>query len=372
MDESKDEAFSQWRDTRVTRLMGLAEDSYASGQLASARKRLVDILGVDPENQAASLLLGRICLELNDPQNALKCLEDLRMQSGETAEICYLLGMANEKLGNYSVAFEEFHRSFELNPRSLDPVEAAAESLVAMGKTTEAQKYLEGHMKNIQGDPGTFELAGRIAMILKDYSRAAWYFQKASDFDVDNQRYPEMLAHAEFMAGRPTKAVAVLKNMMANKDYKPSTWVYTTLGDCYIVMNQPENAIRTYHSAAKLSPENSELWVNIAKASLMQKDFKSAIRNAEKALVLDPVNSNATVVLGYSLVRDKQFSKAIEILESACQRNTKDVTLRCLLGQVYEAQGDKNRARKQYAIAFRSDPTNSVARELLTRANSAK
>ena len=110
----------------------------------------------------------------------------------------------------------------------------------------------------------------------------------------------------------------------------------------------------------------------MANAALMQKEFDRAIRFGERALGLDADNSDAAMVLGYTLIRSKQFTRAIKLLKSACERNATDATLRCLLGQVYAAQGNNDQACREYAMAFRSDPTNSFARELLTRANSVK
>lgn len=367
MDESKDEAFAEWRDSRVGMLLTIAEENHTYGQLEDARKRLLEILSIDAENTPARLLLARISLELNDPKNALEYLEELRMQNGESGELCYLLGVANEGLGKYPAALEEFHRSFELYPNSLDAVEAAAESLVAMGRVREAQEYLEAHMDKAPNDAGTFELAGRLAMILREYPKAAGYFHRAGDFDGKNQRYPEMLARAEFLAGQMSRAVAVLEEILSEKNYHSPVWVHLMLGDCHIAMGNGEKAENAYKSAAKICPEKPEIWANVAKAALIQQQFNRAVRFAEKALTLDSDNSNAAIVLGYTLIRQKQFAKAIEVLEPACRRNPKDTTLRCLLGQGYAAQGNNDQARRQYALGFRSDPTNSIARELLTR-----
>jgi len=259
MDESKDEVFTEWRDTRVSRLLGLASDNYGCGQLENAQKQLLEILTIDSENDSARLMLARIGLELGDAKDALGYLEEVRTQSGESGELCYLLGVANENLGKYSVAFEEFHRSFELYPHSLDAVEAGAESLVAMGRVHDAQEYLEGHMDKAPNDAGTFELAGRIAMIIKEYPEAARYFQRARDFDSKNRRYPEMLARAEFMGGELSRAVAVLEEILREKDYQPPVRVYLMLGDCYIATGKGENAESAYKKAAKASPNKPEI-----------------------------------------------------------------------------------------------------------------
>ena len=372
MDESKSAVYDEWRDSRVGMLLNIAQENHANGQLSNARKRLLEILSIDSENDSARLLLARISLELGDSKVALDYLEEIRTHSGESGEVCYLQGVGNENLGKYSAAFEAFHRSFELNPQSLDAVEAGAESLVAMGRVRDAQEYLEGHMNKAPNDAGTFELAGRLAMILKEYPKAAKYFHRARDFDSKNRRYPEMLARAEFIGGQFSKASTVLQEIINEKDYSPPTWVYMMLGDCYVAMNKAEKAENVYASAAQIEPDKPEIWVNIAKVALMQKEFDRAVRFAEKALTLDPDNSDAAIILGYTLLRQKKFTRAIEILESACERNTKDATLRCLLGKVYTAQGNNDQARKNYAVAFRSDPTDSIARELLTRANSGK
>lgn len=367
--ESKQEAYSEWANSRAKIYHTLASDLYKNGQLVKARKRAIEAIAIDDTIPELRLLLGKIYIEEGNYPGAVAELGIATEQMSESSEAFYYLGVARERNSQTEEAITSYNRSFELNRNNIAPVEALTEVLVSLGEVSQGQMYLEKHMNHEDAQPGTYELAGRIAMMLKQYDKAVAYFQQACDTDTKNHRYPEFLGEAWFRNRDFRAAARVFENILKKKNYTPSAWVYEMQGDCYTALQKNKQAEVSYREACKLRKDNAETWVKLAKSALLQTKTTSAIHAAQQALRVEVTNLEATMVLAYSMVLNGNFSTAIAVLEKALTVHSEDPMLTCLLGKAYAQSGNKDKARELFASAMRVEPQNIVARELFLRSD---
>ena len=366
--EAKQQAHERWYRTRANIVYGVAMEHFKVGQLDRAQAKAMEALALDDTYPEARLLLGKIHIEQERFQLAIAELTQLRETFPQSAEVHYLLGVAQEKAGLLDDALVSYRRCQALDGSNMPAVIAAAEVLVGQGQIREAQLYVESYVSVADGEVGVFELAGRLAMMQNDYAKAAERYQQACDLDTANLAYLESLAKTQFFAGRYEEAAENLKMLLASADCTPGTWVYTMLGDCDMAMDRPRQAQDAYYKATEASPESAGAWVNLAKPALLLKDWARAILAARRALALDPTMLDATLLLGYALLLDGQADGSLSVLAEAGKQHPDSAELQCLLGRAHAAAGNAAEAMRCYAAALRITPDHPVAKELLAAA----
>ena len=369
--ESKQEAYTEWANSRVKIYYSLAQDQYKNGQLEKARNKALEAIALDDTHTGLRMLLGKIYIEEGNYRGAVTELKIATDQMPKSSEAFYLLGVAYEKNHQPEEAITSYNHSFELDRNNIAPVEALSEVLVSLDEVPQAQQYLETNMNQKDAQASTCELAGRIAMLLKQYDKAVGYFQRACDADTKNHRYPELLATAQFRNRKYQAAAVTIETMLKKKDYKPLAMVYEIQGDCYLALQQNRQAETAYREACKLRSENVETWIKLAKSTLLQDKTIASIHAAQQARRLEASSLEANMILGYAMLLDGNFTAAISVLEKSLTIHAGDPMLICLLGKAYEQSGQKEKARRLFARAMQAEPKNIVARELLASSEKA-
>jgi len=357
MSEAKQAATGRWNSTRAEMVCAVAREQFRTGNLDVAATEARKALAMDEKCLQARLLLAKVMIEKGRNVAACAELEKALEHSPELPEAFYLLGVAQERADKLPESLEAYRRAYELDQSNLAPVCAIAEVLVRMGRTREAQLHDEVDL---------FELGGRLAMMAKEYDKAASYYQRALDVDVANRFYRERLGRAQYLAGMYAEAVDTLESFLRDPyGREPSPWVHATLGDCYMAMSKPSHARQAYQHAADKLKSSAAIRASLAKAILAERQYARAAVTAKEALVMDTQCLDAALVLGYALLLDGQANVAVRELTAAAADHPEDSTLWCLLGRAYDAAGDREKAVKCYTTALRADPTNALARELL-------
>ena len=363
--EAKVEAAKRWNVTRAAMVCAVALEQFKTGQLDSAAAEARKALTMDEKCLQARLLLAKV--EIEKGRNAAACAELKRVleQAPQSSEAFYLLGVAQEKAGQFNEALESYRRAYALDQSNLAPISAAAEVLVRTGRTREAMLYIGSYAPKADNDVELFELGGRVAVMTRDYAKAVTYYQRAADLDTANAYYRECLGRAQLMAGMPAEAADTLYPLTCEGDREASPWVYATLGDCYMAMQKPRLASEAYQRACRYLESSAGIRASLAKALLAEGDVSEAIATAKEALRLDAKCLEATLVLGYALFQDGQIDNAVRELTKAAADYPDESTLWCLLGRAHAAGGNEVSAIRCYTTALRVDPDSSLARELL-------
>jgi tetratricopeptide (TPR) repeat protein len=369
---SKQDAHKQWFRARGQVLCELGNEHFKAGQLDDARGKALEALKLNDELDEARLLLGKVYLEQDRYLEAVNPLAAVTVHQPNLAEGWYLLAVAQERSDQPEQALASYTRACELDAANTDAILARGEVLVALGRIADARQAAESAFTAHRTDPGLYEQAGRLAMMQEDYKAAAAYFQQAGDLDCRNLRYQESQALALLLGGQYQRAAGILEQITRSADYRPSAWVHSTLGDCYLAMGRPDEAQDAYGRACDLDNRNPRSWCNAARASMEAGDFRRAAIAAGEALRLESYHRDASMLYGYALLREGQVEQALTFLRQACRAHPDSSDLHCLLGRAYEARGDPGAARRCYDQAAQMEPANALARQLLASADGAR
>ncbi len=365
MTDSRAEAYRNWDRFRAEAICAQAVEHLRLGQLESACKRAREALALDQDYDDARMVLAKARIELGQYADAAAELRRVLHVRVDSAEALYLLAVADEKSGKLFDALNEYRGAYELDDTNFDAVLAAAEVLVAMDRPHDARVYLDNYLDRADGNPGAYELAGRLAMMNNDYAAATKHYRRACVTDVDNPAYVEALAAAQVFGGQADQAVATLTRRTEFREAPAPGWVYTMLGDCHLAAGRLTDAQEAYQKACSLAPDEPAVWTDLAKVLLARRQMAQAANAASKALSLSEDCFEASLVMGYALLQMGQNDRAIEVLQRAARLRSEDETLLCVLGQAHEAAGNTDKARHYYAAAVRANPNNPLGAALL-------
>ncbi len=370
--EHKVEAEKRWFKSRAKVLYRVADNAFAGGKLDRALHAVNQAMALDPDFHDAKLLLARVHIGQGRHSEGAKLLRNAMAREPDCAKTAYLLGVALERGGNLEDALASYRRAHGLAENDLAPVKAAAEVLVAMGRVREAELSIESHLSKAGEDAGMYELAGRLAMMGKDYARAAEMYQRARDLDYQNVRYMECLARARHAAEQYADAADTLDTLLTQDGYEPPTWVLLLAGDCRMVLGRAREAFDAYYTAAEQAPEKAPVWRSLSRSALAMRDAERAVQAARKAIHLEPGHVDGLLLLGYGLLRADRPGEAVAALTRAAAAHPSNGTIHCLLGRAHAMRGNEVAAVRCYRQALKVDPDNALARALLAEADGGK
>ncbi len=366
--ERREEAQERWLLARARVLYRVADNRLAAGELDAAAKAAGQALALQPDYLDAKLLLCRVLIEQGRYAPAANELKQTMAAEPQDARVPYLLGVAQEKIGQLEDALASFRRAHAMDESNLAAVKAAAEVLVALGQTRRAQLYIESFLPKAGEDAGVYELAGRLAVMGQEYDKAAEHYERARDLDYKNLRYIEALGQAQYAAGRHGVAADTLGELVGREGYDTPVWVYMMLADCRLAQGRAQQAFEAYYTASEQEPDEPQVWLGLARSALAMGDRSRAILAARKALQVQAHYPDAYLLLGYALLRDGQSDQALKTLTRAAAAHPRNGTIRCLLGRAHAAEGNRAEAIRCYTRALELDPDNALARELLDAA----
>ena len=199
---------------RVELLFGAERDDQARALLEERMKE-------DEEN--GLLFAAQVYQRLERYDDAAPLLEQAIEKRGESVELLYLLGAAQERSGGYEAAEKTFQRLLELSP-DFGP----------------ALNYL-GYMWAERGE---------------NLEEALDLLHRAVAMEPDNGAYVDSLGWAYFQLGRYREAQAHLEWAVQLIPDDPT--ILEHLGDLYLRMEKPERARETYRQALELEGETVE------------------------------------------------------------------------------------------------------------------
>ena len=372
LSNSREEATARHHSARAQMAYSVASEHLNVGQLDEACVKAQDALALQEDFHEARMLLAKVYIEQGRYKLACTELQMVREAMPDSAEVVYLLAVAQEKQGRLEEALDNYRLACALEDSNIHAAMAVGEVLATMGKLRQAQAHVESYLPQVEAEPGMYELAGRLAVMLGEHDKAATFYQEASDLDYKNVRYKESLGHALFHSGQYRQAVNTLSELVESPHYEPTALLYTMMGDCYMALKSPRNARDSYRSACELKADDPGLWSNLAKASLEMGDVSRALRASGEALQLRSDHLNAALIRGYAQLRDGRVSEAVKTLRNASADHPRDAMVRCLLGRSLAAAGRPGQARECYKTALWLEPDNQLARKLLNSSSAGE
>ena len=245
----------------------------------------------------------------------------------------------------------------------LHPVSASL-PVKASPAAIEAYQSAEGYLARRDWRPARVELMNAVAadgnwpearlalaetaLQLFDPITAREQLDKVGALGVPRSRYAHLLAHVEWMEGRPADAIATIAADPV--DRRNGAYAARILGRAQMDMGDSAAASATFDRALQIWPDDSLLWTEIGRLRMVIANKGGAIEALDRAVALDPANVRALELRGRLVRSQFGLAAAIPWFERGLQIDPNDVPL---LEEYAATLGDLGRNRDMLAQARR-------------------
>jgi tetratricopeptide (TPR) repeat protein len=368
----------------------------SAGQLKPAQDEAIFILGKNPQDDDAPLLLAETVGQPKDVAPVRQRLQALA-RTGDRAAIEVALGNLALRERDLATAGAAFKKAQALDPKSSAVNAGLGAYSWALGDVKQAETYFKAaadaapirsprrmqyaRFKIQTGDlpgarqtleeilkqvpdyvPATLVLA-EIAAAEKKYDESAGWLDKVQALDPDDFDAMLFQGQLDLTRGDADKAVTDMERMA--RVYPQVPRVHFQLGAAYRAANDPVKASASLHRALELSP-------NFVEATLMLAEIQISSGNASPALIAleqlrqqQPQLLQAQLLLADAYRLQGRINDALAIYDSLEKMLPKNEQVPLLRGAALLQQNDKAAARQAFERALQLAPGQPTALEQL-------
>ena len=342
----------------------------ARGEMKGAEAAFEEALKQGVSKAEIAPFLGRVYLLAGEPRKVLESIPVTGLPPALQAQIQVMRGSAHAMMGNQAQATESFNEARKLDPKSAEPDIAEAPQLLRTGARDKAKAmalratqlaptngFAWYQLGNVQQNTG--DLPGALA----SYDKAISLAPKHADSHVAR-------ATALLSMGRKDEAEKVLAMLKETKAKDPrAAWLRGMFaqerGDADLakaefteVINQIDPmppALRNGNEPVLLAGALSHYGLGNREKT---REYLDAIlgRNSK--------HGAAMMLLATVLVDAGDYAKALPLLENLSRANPESQQVQYLLGSVYLARKQYDKAAEVLDKASRQGRNNSALREL--------
>ncbi len=254
-------------------------------QVPEARAEYEKAISLDPKMTEAYLNLGIL---LTDPAPAdavaplRKAVELLPAQSRPRI----LLGVAQERAGDFASAANSFEGAVNLDPRDTEATLHLARLYLKLKRPADAESKFRAL---VNADPNSTVAALGLAQTLDAEGKpeAADAYRKYLALQPDQAARARVI---HFLVEQQNYDEALAELDRADKDKPPSSDTLRLRADIQIAQKHFDDAIVTLQRAIALTPKDAQLVAGLGRIYLQKHDYPSAEKQFKSAIQLDPNN----------------------------------------------------------------------------------
>ncbi|XP_051153981.1 Bardet-Biedl syndrome 4 protein isoform X2 [Leptopilina boulardi] len=179
-------------------------------------------------------------------------------------------------------------------------------------------------------------------------------FQKCLEINSTNVNNKKQIAKTLFLLGRHEQAVENFTEVI-EKMRNPDWETHHNLGECYIKLNHPEDAIKHLKTAIELT-KNEVPYLTLAKLYVSQNRITDAVGIYLAASKIVPENEEIITELGRLYLELGETSRAVQYFESALLHSFRFPKALLPLGFLKQMNEDYDAALTHYKNASQSIP----------------
>ncbi len=309
--------------------VGLAATMAQQGNLEDAIKELEEI-DLPAQTLWTLLVLGQYYLQANRPGDAVRLLRLLVVQFPQSPDARYLLATSLALSGDPAAVeqFEELDRQLPNNP--------VVQLRLASAYTQQ----------------------GRPRDALAQLDRIAKQPEKSAAYQLERGR-------ALFFLGRLDEAFAAGSAAQRLAPQMPQP--YMLMGQVLTQRGNLKDAEEKFTRAAEVDASFVPAHLAVGQLHLAAKNVNAALKDLDAAVRADPNSLAAASAKAIALAQQNRRKDAILFVEETIKTGKKSPGFSSLLGSLYAADGQRDKAAAIFHRAIEADPKNSPARLGLAR-----
>jgi tetratricopeptide (TPR) repeat protein len=344
----------------------MANQAFLAGDLPKALKHANFCIELNPEVPKSHVLKGRVLLEMSRIEESAASLAQAQKLDPKNVDAAYYQGLLAERIDRKDAALESYLRAGELDPANAQYAIAAAEMMISLGRTDEAEAYLTARQVNFDHSAGVKQTLGHIAMLREDPATAARLFGEARLLAPDDHVIIEDLIRAQIATGDFGQAEYHIGRLLSNLDYKERRDLQMMRARCLVQLDRPVEAREILVELSKnpAAAAEVETWVFLGQISVVLRDIPRVRLSASRAIALAPTRPEGYVLKAMHLRSTGNPAGAEAALKTAigidpsCENYV-------LLGLVQQDLNRPEDARRSFELAVLANPSDATAGRLL-------
>ncbi|MEQ8317623.1 MAG: tetratricopeptide repeat protein [Phycisphaerales bacterium] len=343
----------------------MARQAFLSGDPQKALDHIDRSIALNDGVVRSHVLRGRIMMELGNFEESMASLGKAEVLDPEDVDTQYFLGVAYERIGEKEQAMERYQAAAELDTARAIYAVAAAEMLIDIGRTDDAESYLKDRLDLYRHNAGIRQTLGHIAMMRGDAVQASDWFTEARFLAPDDPGVLEDLARAELAAGRFAEAEFNLAELMNMEGFDDRRDLQHMRARCLVEVDRPVEARDVLVSLTEGDGGEKDLdaWIQLGHVCYQLRDMARVRRAAGRVIALAPQRSEGYLLRALQQRGMGDLDAALQSLDLAIQRSEGDASPLILRGLIAQQAEMPGLARSSFEAAQKLDPSNeNVAR----------
>jgi predicted O-linked N-acetylglucosamine transferase (SPINDLY family) len=334
-----------------------AFDFHQAGDLGRAEAICRDLLRVDPRHADALHLLGVVAFQRNEKVTAVDFIGQAIDADRQRPEYHNSLGNVYRTLGRPVDAIGEFREALRLKPDFSVAYNNLGIVLADCGQDRGAVACFEQAVQLDQRNAQAWMNLGSALLDLGETRDAAACFECAIEAEPNQGQAFERLGRCRSRAGRVEEAIIAYERAVALQGDSASAPLLKELATGYLQTKRSAQAEAVYRWAIERSPDDSNLFLNLAQSLKDQQKHAEAIDWYRRGIALDPQNAAAHYTLGRALHLSERFEEAIASYQRCLALGYQDAKAAYHLGNACKSLKRLNEAVEAYLKALERDPS---------------
>ncbi|MCE7974989.1 MAG: hypothetical protein DYG92_11820 [Leptolyngbya sp. PLA1] len=344
----------------------MANQAFLAGDLDKALKHVNFSLELNPGIAKTHVLKGRVLLEMSKIEESSASLQQAASIDASNVDAAYYQGLLAERIDRKEEALAHYTRANELDATNPQYAIAAAEMLVALGRSDEAHAFLTDRREQFDHSAGVRQTLGHIALLRNDATTAARLFSEARLLAPDDTSIVEDLIRAQIATGDFGQAEFNLARLLAAPRNKDRRDLLQMRARCLVQIERPVEArdillALTRDDAAAADPQT---WIFLGQTAVALRDMPRVRLASTRAIALAPRNADGYVLRAIYQKNSGNPEAAEATLQEAVRLNPTCENL-ILLGLTQQELGKATDAAATFKAAAAADPTDPRAEKLL-------
>jgi putative PEP-CTERM system TPR-repeat lipoprotein len=265
-----------------------------------------------------------------------------------------LAGMIELNLGNTQAAEQYLKKYVDNFPNNAYARTLLAQAMLRNSRPADANAIINPMLKADSKDPQLLALAGESLMQVKDFGRAAAFFEKASALAPKNAALHTSLAQSQLGMGDGSKAIAELETAATLDPNSPRAGV--ALVQAELRLKHYDKALAAVQKLEQAQPNNPEVFNLKGAVYLAKGDLPKARSNLEKAAALKADYFAPIINLALMDKREGKPEAAKKLYEAFLAKNPKHFGAMWGLADIAAQQGHADQATKWLEKASAENP----------------
>ena len=264
-------------------------------------------------------------------------------------------GAADNAKRQLEAAAGEYRRAIAVAPKEIPPQLSLARTLMYQGKNNDAEKLYRSILEQDKSITTAYSELYQLYARQQRAPDAEGLLKSAIANNPKNDEFRRTLAGFYHTMNRPADMDKELNAIKAR--VKENEQAYLQVGDFYLAIGNPDEAIRQYREAIQATPKlkiDSEK--RIIEALIRQGKRDEAVQLNSQVLKENPKDPDARGFAASQLLDSGQITKALADLQAVVNTAPENFVARFQLGRAFAAAGQTEQARQQFSQVVKQMP----------------